>query len=159
MDLEGLVQAFTPSGADPDSVFNIILVLSSKRANVEIGEIPGIFTPITGKWKLKGEITTFSKKGASLTNFLLYRIKDLLKVFVDDEDYYSPHGRAYETYGIEPGEGALVVVRPDQRALDPDHLIKLGNADCVLDIARIGPLDDVQGVDSFFSGFLQRLNP
>ncbi|KAI1115051.1 FAD binding domain-containing protein [Nemania sp. NC0429] len=118
-ELEELVQAFTPSGADPDSVFNIILVLSSKRADVEIGEIPGVFTPVTGKWKLK----------------------DLLKVFVDDEDYYSPHGRAYETYGIEPREGALVVVRPDQY------------------IARIGALDDVRGVGSFFSGFLERPNP
>lgn len=82
--------------------------------------------------------------------------KDLLKVFVDDEDYYSPHGRAYETYGIEPSQGALVVVRPDQCTLD--HSIRLENADGVLDIARIGPLDDVQGIYSFFGGFLQRLN-
>lgn len=57
LDLEGLVQAFTPSGSDPDSVFNTVLVLLSKRANVEIGEIPGVFTPITGKWRLKSEIT------------------------------------------------------------------------------------------------------
>ncbi|KAI1145373.1 FAD binding domain-containing protein [Nemania diffusa] len=118
LDLEGLTRAFTPSGSDPDSVFNIILVLSSKRANVELGEIPEIFTPVTGKWKSK----------------------DLLKVFVDDEGYDKTHGHAYEAYGIEPNQGVLVVVRPDQY------------------IARIGPLDDVQDVDSFFSGCLKRFN-
>ncbi|KAI0400956.1 FAD binding domain-containing protein [Xylaria palmicola] len=119
LGLEGLVQAFTPAGSDPDSVFNIILVLSSKRASVELETIPEIFTPTTGRWKLK----------------------DVLKVFVDDEGYNRIHGHAYETYGIEPSQGALAIVRPDQY------------------VARIGPLDDVQGLDSFFDRFLTRYNP
>ncbi|KAJ8120618.1 hypothetical protein ONZ43_g2719 [Nemania bipapillata] len=88
LGLEGLARAFTPSEADLDSVFNIILVLSSKRADVELGEIPGIFTPVSGKWKLK----------------------DILKVFVDDEAYDKTHGHAYEAYGIHPSLGALVVI-------------------------------------------------
>ncbi|KAI1129609.1 FAD binding domain-containing protein [Nemania abortiva] len=114
LDLEALVRAFTPSASDVDSVFNVLLVLSSKRANVELGEIPEIFTPVTGKWGLK----------------------NILKVFVDDEGHDHTHGHAYEAYGIEPSQGALVVVRPDQY------------------IARISPLNDIEGVNSFFGGFL-----
>ncbi|KAI1174156.1 FAD binding domain-containing protein [Nemania sp. FL0916] len=115
-DLEALIHAFTPAGADSDSVFNILLVLASKRAAVELEDIPGVFTPVTGKWKLR----------------------DVLKVFVDDEGYNSSHGHAYETYGIDPNQGALVVIRPDQY------------------ISRIGALDDVQGIETFFGGFLRR---
>ncbi|KAI0443861.1 FAD binding domain-containing protein [Xylaria telfairii] len=118
-DLETLIRAFTPPGSDLDSVFNIILVLSSKRADVELEGIPEIFTPMTGKW----------------------RLKNILKAFVDDKGCDNTHGHAYEAYGIGPSEGALVIVRPDQY------------------IARIGPLDDVQGIDSFFSGLLRRSNP
>ncbi|KAI1423263.1 FAD binding domain-containing protein [Xylaria sp. FL1777] len=114
-DLERLVRAFTPSDSDPDSIFNIILVLSSQRANVELQTIPDIFTPVTGKWKLK----------------------DILRVFVDDISYDNTHGHAYEAYGIDPSKGALVVIRPDQY------------------IARIDPLNNVDGIDSFFSGFLK----
>ncbi|KAI1826194.1 FAD binding domain-containing protein [Xylaria intraflava] len=117
-DLEGLVQIFTPSGSDPDGLFNIVLVVSSKRAHVELEAIPPVFTPITGKWKLK----------------------NILKVFVDDEGYNGIHGHAYEAYGIEQSRGAVVVLRPDQY------------------IARIGTLDDIGGVVSFFSGFLTKVN-
>ncbi|KAI0816641.1 FAD binding domain-containing protein [Xylaria sp. FL0064] len=116
-DLEVLVRVFTPSESDPDSVFNIILVLSSKRANVELQTLPEIFTPVTGKWKLK----------------------NILKVFVDDESYDKTHGQAYVAYGIDPSQGALVVIRPDQY------------------IARIGPLNDARSFDSFFSGFLNKI--
>ncbi|KAI0971832.1 FAD binding domain-containing protein [Xylaria arbuscula] len=117
-DLERLVHAFTPPESDLDSVFNVILVLSSKRANVELQTIPGIFTPTTGKWKLR----------------------NILKVFVDDEGYNNSHGCAYEAYGIDPNQGALVVIRPDQY------------------VARLGPLNDVHGIDSFFSSFLKRVD-
>ncbi|KAI0431500.1 FAD binding domain-containing protein [Xylaria sp. FL1042] len=115
-DLDALVRAFTSSESDPDSVFNIILVLSSKRANVELQTLPEIFTPITGKWKLK----------------------NILKVFVDDESYNRTHGHAYDAYGVDPSRGALVVIRPDQY------------------IARIGPLSDAHSLDSFFSEFLHK---
>ncbi|KAI0537366.1 FAD binding domain-containing protein [Xylaria digitata] len=119
LNLEGLVRAFTPSESDIDSVFNIILVLTSLRANVDLEMIPEIFTPISGKWKLN----------------------NILKVFVDDEGFDKTHGHSYEAYGIAPSRGALVVVRPDQY------------------ISRIDPLGDIQDVDSFFGGFLKRLNP
>ncbi|KAF2965828.1 hypothetical protein GQX73_g7730 [Xylaria multiplex] len=115
LDLEGLVRAFTPSESDIDSVFNIVLILASQRANVELETIPEIFTPVSGKWKLN--------------------------IFVDDENYDKTHGHSYEAYGIAPNRGALVVIRPDQY------------------ISRIDPLDDIQDIDSFFDGFLKRLNP
>ncbi|KAI8635036.1 FAD binding domain-containing protein [Xylariaceae sp. FL1651] len=93
MGLEGIVRAFTPSGSDIDSVLSIVLVLSSQRSNVKLEEIPEVFTPVTGKWKMK----------------------NILKVFVDDEGLNnSGFGHAYEVYGIDPSRGALVVVRPDQ---------------------------------------------
>jgi len=38
---------------------------------------------------------------------------DYDKVLVDAESYHSGHGRAYEGYGVDPGVGALVIVRPD----------------------------------------------
>jgi phenol 2-monooxygenase len=53
--LEGIVRAFTAAESDQDSVFNIVLVLSSKRVHVELEAIPEIFTPVTGKWKMKGK--------------------------------------------------------------------------------------------------------
>lgn len=39
---------------------------------------------------------------------------DLHKLYVDDESYNSGHGRAYEFYGVDPVQGAVVIVRPDQ---------------------------------------------
>jgi phenol 2-monooxygenase len=39
---------------------------------------------------------------------------DLHKIFIDDESYNSGHGKAYEFYGIDPKQGALAIVRPDQ---------------------------------------------
>lgn len=39
---------------------------------------------------------------------------DLHKTYIDDESYYSGHGKAYEKYNIDVDKGAVVVVRPDQ---------------------------------------------
>lgn len=44
-------------------------------------------------------------------------ILDLHKTFIDDESYNSGHGKAYEFYGIDPKEGALAIIRPDQCTL------------------------------------------
>jgi hypothetical protein len=45
---------------------------------------------------------------------ILTKILDLHKVYVDDDSYNSGHGRAYEFYGVDPVQGAVVIVRPDQ---------------------------------------------
>ncbi|KAL6831586.1 FAD binding domain-containing protein [Trichoderma camerunense] len=89
--LQDIIDTFTPDGQDANSVIQGVLVLASKRVKVEQNMIPDVFTPITGKWK----------------------IKHLQKVFVDDESYNSGHGKAYEAYGIHP-EGCLIIIRPDQ---------------------------------------------
>ncbi|EHK42283.1 hypothetical protein TRIATDRAFT_30979 [Trichoderma atroviride IMI 206040] len=91
VELQEIINTFTPSGQEPNSVIQGVLVLASKRTKVEQNMIPDVFTPLTGKWK----------------------IKHLQKVFVDDESYNSGHGKAYQAYGIHP-EGCLIVVRPDQ---------------------------------------------
>ncbi|KAI1094591.1 FAD binding domain-containing protein [Rostrohypoxylon terebratum] len=87
-----VVDAYTPLDADRDTVINPILVLSSKRTEIEQEWIPDTFAPVVSKWKMKS----------------------LFKVFVDDEGYHTPHGHAYEKYGVDPKKGALVIVRPDQ---------------------------------------------
>lgn len=50
-----------------------------------------------------------------------------MKTFVDDEGYNSSHGHAYETYGVDPEKGAVVLVRPDQCKSSPtgstDHVM------------------------------------
>ncbi|KAH7152883.1 FAD binding domain-containing protein [Dactylonectria macrodidyma] len=90
-ELSSVVRKFTPSDGDSDSIIQSLLVLASKRTEVEQEQVPDLFTPISGKWGSKC----------------------LQKVFVDDESYNSGHGHAYKAYGIDPKHGGLVVVRPD----------------------------------------------
>ncbi|CAK7218984.1 hypothetical protein SCUCBS95973_003667 [Sporothrix curviconia] len=90
-ELHAIIQHVTPDGADADSVIQAVLVFQSKRQSVEQEQIPPVFTPTTGKW----------------------RIKNLDKSFADDESYNSGHGHAYELYGINPEQGCMVLVRPD----------------------------------------------
>lgn len=49
-----------------------------------------------------------SSKDQAYSNYI-----GLHKVFVDDESWNSGHGHAYDSYGIDPEQGCLVVVRPD----------------------------------------------
>lgn len=53
--LQAIVQSFTPAGANPDSILDRILVISSDRKKIEQEQIPEFFTPVTGKWKMKCE--------------------------------------------------------------------------------------------------------
>ncbi|RFU31377.1 hypothetical protein B7463_g4966, partial [Scytalidium lignicola] len=108
------VRKYTAPGSDIDSFIEPIVVLSGKRLAVEQEQIPKFFTPINGPWKMT----------------------DLHKVFVDDEHYNSGHGHAYELYGIDPEEGAIAVVRPDQY------------------VSMITALGDHNSIGDFFSGFV-----
>ena len=65
-------------------------------------------------------------------------IPDNHNVLVDDESYNYGHGHAYETLGVDPDEGAVVVVRPDQY------------------VSMVTSMEDVAGVERFFDGFLKR---
>ncbi|KAK8113928.1 hypothetical protein PG999_005997 [Apiospora kogelbergensis] len=90
--LSKIVHKFTPEGAQSDSILHMVLVLSGKRTDIEVAQIPEAFTPIIGRLKLKC----------------------LLNIFIDDQSYNSGHGHAYDAYGVKPNDGALVVIRPDQ---------------------------------------------
>jgi len=54
---------------------------------------------------------------------------------VDDESYNYGHGHAFETLGIDPQQGAVVIVRPDQY------------------VSMVTSLEDWQGICDFFQGF------
>lgn len=56
--LANLVQRFTPKDKDADAIIQALLVLASKRTEVEQEQIPEIFTPIAGKWQSKCEFPT-----------------------------------------------------------------------------------------------------
>ncbi|KAI1112382.1 FAD binding domain-containing protein [Nemania sp. NC0429] len=78
--------------ADPDpSIIDVLLVHAARRADVEIlRDLHDVYHPFDPKlgW-------------------------DYDRIFADEESYTDGHGRAYEGYGVDPGRGALVVVRPD----------------------------------------------
>ncbi|KAK4662335.1 uncharacterized protein QC763_700530 [Podospora pseudopauciseta] len=112
--LSQTVQRLTPTGVDPDGVIDRILVTAGDRKKVELDAIPDFFTPVTGKWKMK----------------------NLGKIYADDESYNSGHGHAYEAYGVDASKGAIVVVRPDHY------------------VAKVCRLEDVESLGSFFEGFL-----
>ncbi|KAK4195054.1 putative monooxygenase [Triangularia verruculosa] len=112
--LSQTAQRFTPAGADPDSVIDRILVTSGDRKKAELDQIPEFFAPVTGKWKMK----------------------NLGKIYADDESYNSGHGHAYATYGVDPTKGAIVVVRPDHYT------------------AKVCRLEDAESLGAFFEGFL-----
>jgi phenol 2-monooxygenase (NADPH) len=109
-----LIPQFTAQTADIDSLIEPILVLAVDRLKTQQEQIPEYFWPVTGP----------------------HRIRDLHKAYVDDESYHSGHGRVYDSFGIEPETGALVVVRPDQH------------------VAMICALDDSKKLMSFFQAFM-----
>ncbi|MCJ1285678.1 hypothetical protein MMC26_005019 [Xylographa opegraphella] len=87
----GLVQRYLPPGAEIDSFIEAIVVLSGDRFKIDQEQIPPCFRPVKGKW----------------------RMRDLNKIYIDDESYHSGHGHAYEFYGIQPEKGAVAIIRPD----------------------------------------------
>lgn len=107
-----LVPKFTPDNTDIDNFIESIVILAGKRHDVELEHVPDYFWPTTGK----------------------YQMRDVHKIFIDDESYHAGHGHAYETYGIDVGRGAIVIVRPDQY------------------VSKICSLDDFTAVGDFFTG-------
>ncbi|OAF62288.1 hypothetical protein VC83_00851 [Pseudogymnoascus destructans] len=93
----GPIRSHTPASADIDFFIEPIAVLSGKRVNTVQDQILDCFSPITGKWKMR----------------------DLHKVYFDDETYNSGHGKVYGFYGIEPSKGAVAIVRPDHCRCSP----------------------------------------
>lgn len=109
----GPVTRFTAPNSDIDSFIEPIVVLHGERSQMEQELIPEYFWPVTGPWQMR----------------------DLHKVFVDDESYNSGHGKAYERYGVDVSEGAIAVVRPDQY------------------VSLVTAVDDHDAIGDFFEDF------
>jgi phenol 2-monooxygenase (NADPH) len=109
-----MTSKYTPRDGDIDSVFQHILVFSSKRHDVEVYHIPELFKPTTGKWRMQCKSGTDMNVDRNhrwvLTGYVSLAFH---KIFADDESWNSGHGHAYEAYGINAAQGCLVVVRPD----------------------------------------------
>lgn len=55
---------------------------------------------------------------------------------MDDESYNYGHGHAYQSLGIDPQHGAVIIVRPDQY------------------ISMVTSIEDVEGMITFFKPFM-----
>jgi len=81
---------------------------------------------------------------------------DILKTFFDDESYNSGHGHTYEKYGVDPTEGAVAVIRPDQCKFylpSIKSLFSFVGLTTMLDVSLVTSLDDHETIGNFFSGF------
>lgn len=96
------MRRFTPPGDDIDSLIEPILVAHGKRHDIELQQIPESFYPFSGKNKTR----------------------DLHKILFDDESYNKGHGHLYEYLGIDPQQGVIIIVRPDQCKQIPSLLLK-----------------------------------
>ncbi|PWY65706.1 phenol 2-monooxygenase [Aspergillus heteromorphus CBS 117.55] len=108
------LQTFRLKDGDADSLVEPILVGYGRRHDVEFERIPKVFYPITGK----------------------NQIRDLHKIFFDDESYNKGHGHVYDHLGISPDKGAIIIVRPDQY------------------VSAVFSLDDYRRIGEFFEGFM-----
>lgn len=107
---DGPTHTFTPKNQDIDSLIEAILIGHGKRHAVELEQIPECFYPVSGKTQTRGAVALiFNCSTISNLEYL-----DLHKIYYDDESYNDGHGRAYEYLGIDPAQGALIIVRPDQ---------------------------------------------
>lgn len=75
-------------GVDLDGVIDWILVIVGDRKKVELDIILDFFILVIGKWKMK----------------------NLGKIYVDDESYNLGYGYVYEVYGVDVFKGVIVVV-------------------------------------------------
>jgi phenol 2-monooxygenase len=103
----------TPPAAKIDSVIELLTWHSSPREETDIFDFPSLLHPFDEEmgW-------------------------DYDKIFVDDVTYHHGHGEAYKHSGVDPQNGAVVVVRPDQY------------------VAYTGEIEDVAGLERYFAGVL-----
>ncbi|KAH7183324.1 FAD binding domain-containing protein [Fusarium flagelliforme] len=114
-ELDGLVKTFTPAGKNADEVFLNTLVIKADRKTIEIDQLPEVFFPKSGP----------------------YSLRNVHRVFIDDTSpYMLGCGEAFSKYGVNPEQGAIIVVRPD------------------LYVARIVELTDANELLAFFKGCL-----
>lgn len=61
---------------------------------------------------------------------------DYWKIYVDDVSYHEGYDKFYETFDIS-SEGCAIIIRPDQY------------------VSYVGPMDDIESLNKFFSGFMK----
>ncbi|QKX60716.1 uncharacterized protein TRUGW13939_07862, partial [Talaromyces rugulosus] len=110
---ESPVYRFTPIGGDIDSLIELILVAYGNRHEIELGQIPLSFYPVSGENK----------------------VRDLHKIFFDDEGYDKSNGQLYNHLGINPQKGCIIIARPDQY------------------VSAVFGLDSYRQIGKFFEGF------
>ncbi|KAF9877041.1 hypothetical protein CkaCkLH20_05307 [Colletotrichum karsti] len=108
---------FTKKHDNPDSFIELILVASGQRVEVEMDCIPLVFRPVTGQWS----------------------VRENHNIYFDDVSYNHGHGHAYDKFGIDKGEGATLILRPDQHNL-ANMVLKLSFS--CWDYDRMKPLED-----------------
>ncbi|KAH7106134.1 FAD binding domain-containing protein [Auriculariales sp. MPI-PUGE-AT-0066] len=109
-DTGTFVRRLTPKDGPSDAVFDILTIATTKKEVVNYTDVPAT---LRSHWS---------------------------KVWIDDEQLAGGQGgKVYETYGITPGTGAIVVVRPDGY------------------VSAIAPLDGLRHLDAYFSRFMRSL--
>jgi len=84
-------------GEDVDGVIEVLTVISSERAAINLTEYPDISWPACGK----------------------YGYRKYNTVFTDEVSYHEGGGHAYKGYGVDSdGPGAVILIRPDQYVAD-----------------------------------------
>jgi phenol 2-monooxygenase len=111
---DSFLHRYTPAHQPIDSVIEVLTVHAGPRESLELLDLPEAFHPYseTMGW-------------------------DYWKVFVDDQSYHEGHGQAYANYGIDPIQGASVILRPDQY------------------VSWVGKVDDYEDMERFFSAFMR----
>ncbi|PKS13171.1 hypothetical protein jhhlp_000515 [Lomentospora prolificans] len=117
VELIKTVNTFTAADKDINSVINPVVVLSTERKDLSQSQIPDFYTPYCGPRRVRCAT-------------------GLHNVFTDESGPYSPHGHAYEKYGIDPSRGALIIVRPDHY------------------ISKVLALEEAGQVSTFLGGFM-----
>ncbi|PTD02421.1 Phenol 2-monooxygenase [Fusarium culmorum] len=112
-DQSSFLKRFTPPSARYDSVIEFLTIHASERQSHDLFDFTEVLRP-------------YDEVDGWYYN----------KVFADDKSYHEGHGQLYQTFGIKPDEGCIVVLRPDQY------------------VALVGYLDDYEALDDFFSGFM-----
>ncbi|CAK7221596.1 hypothetical protein SCUCBS95973_004550 [Sporothrix curviconia] len=107
------LKRFTPSTGRYDSVIDVLTVHYGHRQEHTVLDFPEVLRPFD-------EVDGW----------------DYNKIFVDEESYHEGNGEAYKNYGIDPTQGATVILRPDQY------------------VSYVGPVADYASLDRFFSGFM-----
>ncbi|GFZ46541.1 hypothetical protein JCM24511_04788 [Saitozyma sp. JCM 24511] len=114
----GPLKPYRRHGECIDAFIEPVLVMYGDRTKFEFKNVNEIYYPVTGEKKLAG------KSDPSLM------------IYFDDDSRHDGHGHAYEAYGVDPSQGCLVIVRPDQY------------------ISAILSMDDHSMISEFFKRFL-----